>query len=164
MDATTLNQIESKARERVEASLPGVELLACEDVGSERLRLVIDREGGVDLDLCEQVTELFDDLLEDFALEVSSPGPERPLRTTEHFSRALGSRVRVRTSEPVSGSRNLIGELVAANEVSITVASEQGPEVEVSLDQIARANLAPSAGQGDSSSDNSEDIQSEVTA
>ena len=57
---------------------------------AERLRLVIDSPDGVDIALCERVTGVLRDLLEDWSLEVSSPGPERPLTKPEHFRRFLG--------------------------------------------------------------------------
>ena len=77
-----------------------MEVLACEDAGRERLRLFIDHPDGVDLALCERVTQHLRDLLADYALEVSSPGPERPLTKPDHFRRFLGRRARVRTREP----------------------------------------------------------------
>ena len=64
---------------------PDVDVLAVDQIAAERLRIVIDREGGVDLALCERVTRHLRDLLVDYALEVSSPGPERPLTKPEHY-------------------------------------------------------------------------------
>ena len=159
-----IGEIETEARERIASEIPGVDLLACEQLGHERLRFVIDSADGVDLEMCESVTALFPDLLEEFSLEVSSPGPERPLRTPEHFSERVGERVRVRTSQPVAGSRNLIGTLLACERESLLLATEQGEEVDIDFEIIARAHLAPSTEQGEYGSDNSDKTESEVNA
>jgi ribosome maturation factor RimP len=159
-----IERIEAEAQERIASEIPNVDLLICEELGHERLRFVIDSAEGVDLELCERVTALFPDLLEEFSLEVSSPGPERPLRTPEHFSERAGERIRVRTSEPVSGSRNLIGTLVSSEQESLLLVTEQGEEVRIDFEIIARANLAPSTEQGEYGSDNSDMSESEVNA
>lgn len=159
-----VEEIEIEARERITDAMPDVELLACEGMGPERIRLVIDSGDGVDLELCERVTALFPDLLEEFSLEVSSPGPERPLRTFEHFSEQTGARIRVRTNEPVAGSRNLIGTLLSCDQDCLMLQTEQGDRVEIDFEMIARANLAPSAEQGIQGSDHSNTTESEVNA
>jgi ribosome maturation factor RimP len=159
-----IERIEAEAQERIANEIPNVDLLVCEELGHERLRFVIDSAEGVDLELCERVTALFPDLLEEFSLEVSSPGPERPLRTPEHFSERAGERIRVRTSEPVSGSRNLIGTLVSSEQGSLLLVTEQGEEVRIDFEIIVRANLAPSTEQGEYGSDNSDMSESEVNA
>ena len=61
------------------------------DLFDRRLRLFIDHPGGVDLALCERVTAHLRDLLVDYGLEVSSPGPERPLTKPDHFRRFVGA-------------------------------------------------------------------------
>jgi len=164
MKDTRVEDIERDARARLADALPDVELLACESLGHERLRMVIDSDRGVDLALCDRVTSLFPDLLEEYSLEVSSPGPERPLRTPEHFAERRGERIRVRTEEPVAGSRNLIGELVSSEDGCLVMQTEQGTEVRIDFDIIARAHLAPSAEQGVTGSEDHEDSESEVNA
>ena len=86
---------------------PEVELIALERPAAETLRLYIDHPDGVDLALCERVTNELRDLLERYSLEVSSPGADRPLTKPEHFRRFLGRRVRVRTSEAIDGQPQL---------------------------------------------------------
>ena len=125
---------------RLARAEPDVEVVAVEHPAAERLRVVIDREGGVDLALCERVTGHLRDLLSDYSLEVSSPGPERPLTKPEHFRRYLGRRARVRTREPRDGQRSFTGELVGASEEDVTVAAESGV-VTISYSEINRSNL-----------------------
>jgi ribosome maturation factor RimP len=124
---------------------PDVEVLAVDQVAAERLRVVIDREGGVDIALCERVTGHLRDLLEDYALEVSSPGPERPLTKPEHFRRFIGRRARVRTREPRDGHKSFTGELVGASDEEVTVAADSGV-VSIPYAEINRSNLLEGEG------------------
>jgi ribosome maturation factor RimP len=135
-----LEQIQNTVEGRLRDKEPDVELLALERPASERLLLVIDRPGGVDIALCERVTGLLRDLLESYSLEVSSPGPERPLTKPEHFRRYLGRRVRVRTREEVAGHKSFTGRLTDANEESVSVDSGDGP-VAIPLTAVRRSNL-----------------------
>ena len=139
----TRGQIED-IREEVESRLadrePDVELLSCERVSAERLRLVIDHPDGVDVGLCERVTGHLRDLLVDFALEVASPGPRRPLTKPDHFRRFLGRRARVRTSAPRDGRGSFTGELMGASEEEVTVAADTGV-VSIPYAEISRGNL-----------------------
>src|SRR5687767_2310118 len=98
--------IQSDIEKRLAAAEPEIELLSVEKVGAERLRLFIDHPDGVSLELCERVTRQLGDLLAAYGLEVSSPGPERPLTKPEHFRRFLGKRVRVRLRQPRAGHRS----------------------------------------------------------
>jgi ribosome maturation factor RimP len=141
MDAE-LQQLQKTVELRLHDQEPEVELLVLERPASERLRLVIDRPGGVDIALCERVTGLLRDLLESYSLEVSSPGPERPLTKPEHFRRYLGRRVRVRTREEVAGHKSFTGRLTGADEKSVSVDSGDGP-VSIPLASVRRSNLLP---------------------
>ena len=76
---------------------PRVEVLLAEVVGGKLVRLFIDHPDGVTLALCEQVTKALPEVRERYGLEVSSPGPERPLSKPDHFRRFVGQRARVRT-------------------------------------------------------------------
>ena len=144
MSDAELGQLQEKIETRLREQQPDVELLVLERVASERLLLVIDRDGGVDLELCETVTRLLRDLNEDWALEVSSPGPERPLPKPEHFRRFLGRRVRVRTREEIAGHRSFTGRLTDADDQTVSVDSGNGP-VSIPLDKVRRSNLLPDA-------------------
>jgi ribosome maturation factor RimP len=144
MSDTELRQIQEKVEGRLREQEPDVELLALERAAAERLRLVIDRPGGVDLALCETVTGHLRDLNEDWSLEVSSPGPERPLTKPEHYRRFVGHRVRVRTTEQVAGHKSFTGRLTGADDETVSVDSGAGP-VEIPLAAVHRSNLLPDA-------------------
>src|SRR5919197_36702 len=119
---------------------PDVEVLACESAGAERLRLFIDHPDGVDLALCERVTNHLRDLLLDYGLEVSSPGPQRPLSKPDHFRRFIGRRARVRLRQPRDGHKSFTGELVGATDDEVTVAADTGV-VAIPYSEINRSNL-----------------------
>jgi len=131
-------ELQAKIEERLSAREPEVELIALEQPAGDTLRLFIDHPGGVDLALCERVTGHLRDLLRTYALEVSSPGLDRPLTKPEHFRRFLGRRVRVRTTEPIEGQRNFTGTLTEADEHRVCVDS-----VHIPLDRVQRSNLVP---------------------
>jgi ribosome maturation factor RimP len=126
--------------QRLSSAEPEVEVLAVDRVAAERLRIVIDHPGGVDLALCERVTGHLRHLLADVALEVSSPGPERPLTKPDHFRRFLGRRARVRTRAPRDGHKSFTGELVGASEHEVTVVADSGV-VSIPYSEINRSNL-----------------------
>ncbi len=138
---TVRNEIE----ERLARLEPDVEVLACERVAAERVRLVIDHPEGVDLALCERVTGHLRDMLVAFGLEVSSPGPKRPLTKPDHFRRYLGRRARVRTRTPRDGRGSFTGELVGASDDEVTVAADSGV-VSIPYSEIGRGNLVDDRG------------------
>jgi len=128
--------LENEISERVAEALPGVEVLAVELTGPERFTVYVDREGGVDLALCEQVTRVLWDYLRNYAVDVSSPGLERPLRKPEHFQRVVGRPVKLKTAE----RSKVRGEVVRADEDAVTVGVD-GDEVDIPYAQIVRGNL-----------------------
>jgi ribosome maturation factor RimP len=131
---------ERDIQERLAGTEPDVEVLLVEQTSGSRLRLFIDHPKGVDLALCERVTRELGDLLNDFSLEVSSPGPTRPLVKPDHFRRFVGRRVKVRTRSEHEGKRSFTGELVGATDDAVTVAADDGV-VSIPYSDINRSNL-----------------------
>ena len=128
--------LEREISGKVEEALPGVEVLAVELTGPERMTIYVDRAGApVDIALCERVTRVLSDYLREYGVDVSSPGPERPLRKPEHFQRALGRQVKLKID-----GRKLRGEVKRADEQRVTVAADGG-EFDIPYDQIVRGNL-----------------------
>jgi ribosome maturation factor RimP len=143
-------RIQAEVEQRIGALEPDVEVLAVERVGGGRsptLRIFLDRSGGVDLDLCARVTRHLRDLLRDYTVEVSSPGPERPLTKPDHYRRFMGRRVRVKTRESVEGRSDFKGELIGADDRGVALAGEWGT-VTIPHERIRRSNLVAQAPTG----------------
>src|SRR6187455_242204 len=121
-----MSAIQADIEARLEELAPDVEVLLAEVVGGKLVRLFIDHPQGVTLDLCERVTKLLPEVRERYALEVSSPGPQRPLSKPDHFRRYVGRRARVRTRGPLDGHTSFTGELVGATDDAVTVAADTG--------------------------------------
>ncbi len=144
---------------------PDVEVLLAELVtgpANETLRVFIDHPGGVTLELCERVSSALAPWRERYALEVSSPGSERPLSKPDHYRRYIGRRARVRLTAsrprgrmrgadvrphdsdakpaPAQSRRSYTGELVGASENEITLAADGGI-VTIPYAEIRRSNL-----------------------
>jgi ribosome maturation factor RimP len=117
------------------------------EAGRRILRVVVDREEGVDLDSIAAASERVSRRLDvegfdpgPYALEVSSPGVERPLRRPDDFRRRIGERVRIRTTRPLEGSRNHTGVLAGAGEDDVTIATDAGRR-RVAYEEIASARV-----------------------
>lgn len=121
---------------------PEVEFLAVENAGGDALRIYIDHPTGVNLAICQKVTSGLGELLDEHTLEVSSPGPERPLTKPAHYSRFEGRRAKVRTVEPLEGRRNFTGTILEADERQFTLGCD-GELVQISFTSVERAHLVP---------------------
>ncbi|HEX9716937.1 MAG TPA: ribosome maturation factor RimP [Actinomycetota bacterium] len=115
------------------------------EAGRMMLRVTVDRDGGIDVDTISEMSERLSRRLdlEDFGrgryqLEVSSPGLERPLRQPRHFQRSVGEQVKVKTVEPVAGSKIHAGALVSADAEAIVIATDGG-ELRVPYANVASA-------------------------
>src|SRR3990170_2136231 len=139
MSATTYEKERTLARQiasEVEPALPGVEVLAVELQSPERFTVFVDHAEGVDHALCARVTDLLQEYRREYAIDVSSPGIERPLRKPEHFRNAVGRKVVLRTPE----RKRLKGEVVTAGDTSVVVKTD-ADAIEIPYDQVVRGNL-----------------------
>jgi ribosome maturation factor RimP len=144
-----MSSIQAEIEAKLHPLEPQVEVLLAEVVGGRILRVFIDHPDGVSLALCERVTKHLPELRERYALEVSSPGVDRPLTKPDHFRRFLGRQARVRLrdarrahAEGGSDHVKLTGELVGASEDEVTLAADDGV-VSIPYGEIARSNLIP---------------------
>ncbi len=113
-----------------------------------KLHLFIDSKDGITIDDCETASRAVSDLLDAYdpishayTLEVSSPGLERPLTKKEHFVRFRGEKVKVKTSEPIGGSKNFSGVLQDADSDSVEILKADGSAIRIPHPLISRANL-----------------------
>jgi ribosome maturation factor RimP len=144
---------------------PGAKALGCELVDVElvgggrrpTLRVYIDKPGGVTLDDCADVSrqlsmilDVEDPIPESYALEVSSPGLDRPLVTREDFGQHVGDMIKARLVTPLAGRRNFTGRItgVSDEQVSLEIEGLGGtPElVGLRFESIERARLVPQFG------------------
>jgi ribosome maturation factor RimP len=135
-----VSTIQTEIEARLAASEPEVEVLLAEVLGGSTVRLFIDHPDGVTVGLCERVTHALAELRERYALEVSSPGIERPLTKPHHYRRFLGRHARVRTRDAVDGHRSFTGELVGATDDEVTIAADSGV-VAIPYAEIQRSHL-----------------------
>src|SRR5437588_11905533 len=91
--------LDKEIETRLAPAEPEVEVLLAEVVSGSTLRLFIEHPDGVSLALCERVSDQLSDYRERYALEVSSPGQDRPLTKPQHYTRFLGQHARVRLRE-----------------------------------------------------------------
>ena len=139
-------EAETLVRPVVEGSgLDLVDVAFRRESGRRILRVVVDRDGGVDLETIAEMSEKVSRRLDlegfapgPYALEVSSPGIERTLRRPDDYRRAIGAIVKLRTTTPVEGATSLRGSLVSADEQDCIIASGDG-ELRVRYADIASA-------------------------
>jgi ribosome maturation factor RimP len=130
----------------------GYELVEVEFVpgqGGGTLRIYIDAASGIDVDDCGEVSHLVSELLDAndpfpgaYSLEVSSPGLDRVLRTPEHFTRFVDSRVKVELKAARDGRKRYTGMLRRTDGESIELEVDNF-SVSIKLAEIGRARLAP---------------------
>ncbi|NCB94229.1 MAG: ribosome maturation factor RimP [Clostridia bacterium] len=130
----------------------GFELVDVEyvkEAGTWYLRLYIDKEGGITVVDCEQVSRLFSEKLDEedfiddaYIMEVSSPGLGRPLKKEKDYIRNMGKEVEVRTYRPINKQKEFFGTLSAYDDNSVTITLEDQETQVFSKAEIALIRLA----------------------
>ena len=112
------------------------------------LRIFIDKDGGVSIDDCVDLSHAItkpldeaDPISQSYILEVSSPGIERELVTDRHFEKFIGSDVMLRLIRPIDKVRDFSGRLVSYEDGVITVMTEQGKELKVNKKETSYVKL-----------------------
>lgn len=143
--ATTLSE---RLRSLVNAM--GYEFVGCELQGQSQhavLRIYVDSEKGVNLTDCSKISQQVSAVLdvEDpiqgaYALEVSSPGLNRPLFEIAHYQKQIGNRIKVRVCANIHNRRNFAGVLVRVegNDIHLLV---EGEEIVLPFSDIEKANV-----------------------
>ena len=125
----------------VERQIPGVEVLAVELLSPTRFCVFIDHPQGVDHALCARVTDLLRSYLNQYTVDVSSPGLERPLRKPAHFRNAVGRKVTLRTAAEIEGRKRFRGQVLAANDDFLSLGADGAEPVSIPYAAIVRGNL-----------------------
>jgi len=146
-DSHTLRQILEPVVTAMGYELIGVEFHPHR--GSALLRLYIDREDGVNVDDCQQVSHQVSGVLDvedpipgHYRLEVSSPGLDRPLFEVRDFLRFVGHPIRLQLALPLNGRRKFSGRLVGMQADNV-VLEHEGQELSIPLTAIEKARLIP---------------------
>jgi ribosome maturation factor RimP len=149
-----MSQQPAQLRELIEPAVAGLgyELVGVEYRGGGTnglLRVYIDHEDGITLEDCQAVSHQISGLLDvedpipgHYALEVSSPGLDRPLFSARDYARFAGQRIKVRMHGLVQGRRNFTGLLLGL-EGENAIVEVDGEEFELPLDQVDQARLIP---------------------
>ena len=113
------------------------------------LRVYIDKEGGIGLDDCQEVSGLLDEKLEElniindrYILEVSSPGLDRALKKEKDFKRSLSKEVEIRTFKKIDKRKEFRGVLTAYDDETVTIIEDNGEELKFDRKDIALIHLA----------------------
>lgn len=109
------------------------------------LRIIIDKENGIDLNDCEKVNDAINDILDEadyikdqYFLEVSSPGVERVLRKPKHFQSQIGNEILVKLFKPLEKKKEFTGILKSYSEEEL-VLTQDDKEVKIEVKNIALA-------------------------
>ena len=124
----------------------GLECQASENTA--QVRIFIDHSEGITLDDCSRVSQQLSAVLDvedpvqvPYTLEISSPGINRKLFSTEQMKNAVGSKVKVKTTWPINERRNIRGMLKNADDENVTVVTQEGEEFLVPIEAIKNAKL-----------------------
>lgn len=146
-----------KELEAVELLAPTVESLGCEIWGIEylsqgkhsKLRLYIEKEGGIDVDDCAEVSRHVSDVLDveefsnsQYTLEVSSPGLDRILFNEAHYEAFAGQQVDVRLNFPFEGKKKFVGTLTGVEDHSAVVQIDD-EEILLPIENIQKTRVVP---------------------
>lgn len=114
---------------------------------SHYLRIFIDKEGGVNIDDCVNVSHAVDPIIdeadpisESYCLEVCSPGLERELTRPEHFEKMKGNKVKIRLFKPIDGKKELSGILNGLENDGILLSTDDG-EIKIKKADAAKVRL-----------------------
>lgn len=113
------------------------------------LRIFLDKTGGITLDDCQKMSELLSETLDKddpisvpYFLEVSSPGLDRPLKTTNDLKRNLGKELDIKLYEAINGKKILQGVLIQFNDEDLTIETEDEESIIIPRNSIINATLA----------------------
>ena len=132
-----------------ELGMKPVDVEYVKEGGDYYLRCYIDKEGGVGIDDCEEVSNRLDpkldeaDIISDaYILEVSSPGLGRPLKRPRDFEFAMGKEIEIKTYKAVDGSKEWKGILTAWDKEKVRIQPEGAEEMTFTRTEISLIRLA----------------------
>ena len=124
-----------------------VDIEYVKEAGEYYLRVYLDKEGGISLSevVSRELSEILDKkdpIKDNYFLEVSSPGLDRPLKKDKDFERYKGRDVEIKLYKPMNGSKQFEGELVGLTEDNNIKVIIDGEEVDFTRKEVALIRLA----------------------
>lgn len=139
-----LSDLARPLAERADVDLVAVEVKG--EGSRRRVRVIVDRKGGVDLATCQRISRELGKALDDvdplsqrYTLEVTSPGTDRPLDDQRAFDRVEGRRVKAILRVDEDSTREVRGTVTRAEANAVVLTTEDGTAVEVAYDEIIKA-------------------------
>ena len=128
-----------------------IEVKVCKLNAQKTIQLYIDSPNGIQIDDCVNVNQITKNIFvktnpfyKDYALEVSSPGIFRKLKTPDHFKSSTGKRIKVHLQKKIEGLMTVTGDLQKCNEETICILPDtNGSDMIIPYSLISRANLEP---------------------
>lgn len=137
----------------------GLEVIYVEFItekGRHILRVYIDKaiaggteeEEGVNVGDCGRlsnelstVLDVEDCIAENYYLEVTSPGINRPLKKEKHFALAIGEKIKIKTKEAVDGRKNFKVTLEGVSDKNLFVRDSTDEKITIKIDNVEKANI-----------------------
>lgn len=141
--------IEDKVISLIEGALEnlGYEIIRVKQIGKDVLQIMIDCDAGANIDDCAKASRLISRIMQvseinDFSLEVSTPGIDRPLTKPEHFAKYIGNSLKLTTLTPINGQRKFSGTLVGFNNEKKEIELDCAKQIiQIDFEQMQSANL-----------------------
>ncbi len=128
-----MNGLESQVHRIAESIAKALRLeiveVECHGKGAKTIvRVIVEKEGGVGIQDCEQfhhslarALDVTDPIPHAYRLEVSSPGLDRPLKQRKDYDQAVGRNIRVKVHDPIQGKGTFVGQLAEVDDRGITL-------------------------------------------
>ncbi len=112
------------------------------------LRVYIEKDGGVSIDDCVDVSRAFNPILDEkdfieeaYTFEVSSPGADRVLKKDTDLKLALGRSISIKTYQKINGKKEFVGILKEWDDSSVTITDEDGDNIDFNRSDVSIMRL-----------------------
>ncbi len=123
-----------------------VEMINRKEAGRQVLRLLVDKDNGIQLSDCiklnEKIGRVLDEgnvIQENYVIEVDSPGIDRPFKLKRDYERAIGRLVRVTLNEKILGKKEYVARLEEISDAGVKIDVEKKGIIEIPFEKIVRA-------------------------
>lgn len=113
------------------------------------LRVFIDKPEGVTIDDCQKISEQVSNFLDEkdpiednYFLEVSSPGLDRPLKNNNDLEKSIGKDIEISLYKQINGKKKYIGKFIKFDDTDVFIVDENKEEMQINRGIISKINLA----------------------